>query len=88
MERKLTMTMEINTVLNKDCMEGMAAMDGGIVDLVIADPPHFHGNGGGGGSFGVKTRTATRSTAHLSRMTLGARVSVILITKQRKLLTH
>ena len=26
--------MEINTVQNKDCMEGMAAMDGGSVDIV------------------------------------------------------
>ena len=48
------MAMEINTVLNKDCMDGMAAMDGGSVDLVIADPPYFQGNGGCGGSFGVK----------------------------------
>ena len=50
------MAMEINTVLNKDCMEGMAAMYGGIVDLVIADPPYFQGDGGGGGSFGVKKK--------------------------------
>ena len=50
------MEMEINTVWNKDCMEGMAAMDGGSVDLVIADPPYFHGDGGGGGSFGVKKK--------------------------------
>ena len=28
------MAMEINTVQNKDCMEGMAAMDGGSVDIV------------------------------------------------------
>ena len=48
--------MEINTVLNKDCMEGMAAMGGGSVDLVIADPPYFQGDGGGGGSFGVKKK--------------------------------
>ena len=48
--------MEINTVQNKDCMEGMAAMDGGSVDLVIADPPYFQGDGGGGGSFGVKKK--------------------------------
>lgn len=39
------MAMEINTVLNKDCMDGMASMDGGSVDLVIADPPYFQGNG-------------------------------------------
>ena len=50
------MAMEINTVLNKDCMAGMAAMDGGSVDLVIADPPYFQGEGGGGGSFGVKEK--------------------------------
>ena len=50
------MAMEINTVWNKDCMEGMAAMDGGSVDLVIADPPYFQGDGGGGGSFGVKKK--------------------------------
>ena len=50
------MAMEINTVLNKDCVEGMAAMDGGSVDLVIADPPYFQGEGGGGGSFGVKKK--------------------------------
>ena len=35
------MAMEINTVLNKDCMEGMAAMDGGSGDLVIADPLYY-----------------------------------------------
>lgn len=39
------MAMEINTVLNKDCMDGMAAMDGGSVDLVIADHPYFQGSG-------------------------------------------
>ena len=39
------MAMEINTVQNKDCMDGMAAMDGGSVDLVIADPPYFQGSG-------------------------------------------
>lgn len=50
------MAMEINTVQNKDCMDGMAAMDGGSVDLVIADPPYFQGDGGGGGSFGVKKK--------------------------------
>ena len=48
--------MEINKVWNKDCMECMAAMDGGSVDLVIADPPYFQGEGGGGGSFGVKKK--------------------------------
>lgn len=52
----MAITMEINTVLNKDCMEGMSAMDGGSVDLVIADPPYFQGDGGGGGSFGVKKK--------------------------------
>ena len=52
----MAITMEINTVLNKDCMDGMAAMDGGSVDLVIADPPYFQGEGGGGGSFGVKKK--------------------------------
>ena len=30
----MAITMEINTVLNKDCMEGMVAMDCGSVDLV------------------------------------------------------
>ena len=30
----MAITMEINTVWNKDCMEGMAAMDGGSVDIV------------------------------------------------------
>ena len=50
------MAMEINTVQNKDCMDGMGAMDGGSVDLVIADPPYFQGNGGGGGSFGVNKK--------------------------------
>ena len=48
--------MEINTVWNKDCVDGMAEMDGGSVDLVIADPPYFQGDGGGGGSFGVKKK--------------------------------
>lgn len=50
------MAMEINTVQNKDCMAGMAAMDSGSVDLVIADPPYFQGEGGGGGSFGVRNK--------------------------------
>ena len=48
--------MEINTVLNKDCMVGMAEMDCGSVDLVIADPPYFQGDGGGGGSSGGKKK--------------------------------
>ena len=39
------MAMEINTVQNNDCMDGMVAMDGGSVDLVIADPPYFQGSG-------------------------------------------
>lgn len=51
------MAMEMNTVLNKDCMEGMAAMDGGIVDLVIADPPYFQGNGGAGGAYGTRKKS-------------------------------
>ena len=51
------MAMEINTVLNKDCMDGMAAMDGGSVDLVIADPPYFQGNGGGGGAYGTRKKS-------------------------------
>jgi len=49
--------MEINTVQNKDCMDGMAAMDGGSVDLVIADPPYFQGNGGGGGAYGTRNNS-------------------------------
>lgn len=49
--------MEINTVQNKDCMEGMAAMDGGSVDLVIADPPYFQGDGGGGGAYGIRNKS-------------------------------
>lgn len=51
------MAMEINTVQNKDCMDGMAAMDGGSVDLVIADPPYFQGNGGGGGAYGTRKKS-------------------------------
>ena len=38
-------------------MEGMAAMDGGSVDLVIADPPYFQGNGGGGGAYGTRNKS-------------------------------
>ena len=51
------MAMEINTVLNKDCMEGMAAMEVGSVDLVIADPPYFQGNGGDGGAYGTRNNS-------------------------------
>lgn len=51
------MAMEINTVQNKDCMDGMAVMDGGSVDLVIADPPYFQGNGGGGGAYGTRKKS-------------------------------
>ena len=38
-------------------MEGMAAMNGGSVDLVIADPPYFQGNGGGGGAYGKRNKS-------------------------------
>ena len=53
----MAITIEINTVQNKDCMEGMAEMDSGSVDLVIADPPYFQGNGGGGGAYGTRNKS-------------------------------
>ena len=42
------MAMEINTVQNKDCMDGMAAMDGGSVDLVEVDELSDSDRGDGG----------------------------------------
>lgn len=59
----MAIAMEINTVLNKDCMEGMAAMDGGSVDLVIADPPYFQGDGGG--AYGTRNNGSYQQTKRI-----------------------
>lgn len=39
---------ELNTIYNEDCLEGMRRMPDGCVDLVITDPPYLIGNQGGG----------------------------------------
>ena len=33
------MTMAVNQIHNQDCVEGMAALDDGSIDLIFADPP-------------------------------------------------
>ena len=33
------MTMAVNQIHNQDCIEGMAALDDGSIDLIFADPP-------------------------------------------------
>ena len=39
---------EINTIYNEDCLEGMRRMPDGSVDLIVCDPPYVIGNRGGG----------------------------------------
>lgn len=39
---------QLDTIHNQDCLEGMRQMPDGCVDLVIADPPYLIGNQGGG----------------------------------------
>lgn len=39
---------ELDTIYNEDCLEGMRRMPDGCVDLVITDPPYLIGNQGGG----------------------------------------
>lgn len=42
------MTMELDTIYNEDCMEGMKRIPDGTVDLIVCDPPYLIGNKGGG----------------------------------------
>ena len=39
---------ELDTIYNEDCLEGMRQLPDGCVDLVITDPPYLIGNQGGG----------------------------------------
>ena len=38
--------MELNTIINQDCIEGMKNLDDNMVDLIIADPPYNLSKGG------------------------------------------
>ena len=39
---------EIDTIYNEDCLEGMHRIPDGSVDLIVCDPPYVIGNQGGG----------------------------------------
>jgi len=32
--------MELNVIINQDCIEGMKNIDDNTIDLIIADPPY------------------------------------------------
>ena len=38
--------MELNTIYNEDCLEGMKRIPDKSVDLIITDPPYEHVKGG------------------------------------------
>lgn len=38
--------MELNTIINRDCIEGMKTLEDNTVDLIIADPPYNLSKGG------------------------------------------
>ncbi len=44
--------MDRNVIYNEDCMERMARMEDGCVDLIVTDPPYSFQPDGGGGAFG------------------------------------
>ena len=52
--------MRLNYIDNVDCMEGLAAIPDGSVDLVLTDPPY---SSGGAFSGDRRSRTATKYTA-------------------------
>lgn len=39
---------ELDTIYNEDCLDGMRHMPDGSVDLIVCDPPYVIGNQGGG----------------------------------------
>ena len=38
--------LELNTIINQNCIEGMRNLDDNSVDLIIADPPYNLSKGG------------------------------------------
>lgn len=52
-------------------MVGMTAMDSGSVDLVIADPPYFQGNGGGGGGCSAFGANKKKYRTEIDKMMCG-----------------
>ena len=38
--------MELNTIINRDCIEGMKTLEDNTVDLIIADPLYNLSKGG------------------------------------------
>lgn len=45
--------MELDTICNMDCLEGMRMIPDGSVDLVVTDPPYEFKDTTGGGAFGT-----------------------------------
>ena len=37
---------ELNTIYNEDCLEGLKRIPDGSVDLIVTDPPYEHVKGG------------------------------------------
>lgn len=45
--------MQLNTIYNEDCLEGMKSLPDGCIDLIVTDPPYEVSNvSNGGGHFG------------------------------------
>ena len=56
--------LELDTIYNEDCLEGMRRMDDASVDCIICDPPYLLENRGGG--FWSKNSRPDRSTLRVS----------------------
>lgn len=57
--------MEIDTIYNMDCFEGMKQMESGSVSLIIADPPYELQQCSGAGAFGRNNRDYYQGIDHL-----------------------
>lgn len=55
---------ELDTIYNEDCLEGMRRMPDGCVDLVITDPPYDFKSTRGGGAFGSKSEDSSKGRAY------------------------
>lgn len=55
---------QLDTIYNQDCLEGMRKMPDGCVNLVIADPPYAFKSTTGGGAFGSKSEDGRKGRAY------------------------
>lgn len=55
---------DIDTIYNEDCLNGMQRMPDGCVDLCIADPPYAFKATTGGGAFGSKSEDGRKGRAY------------------------